>query len=40
MVDLIKNLYQRKAFNRIFMDNNVRNLNLSNKQIVDIGGAN
>lgn len=39
MVTLIKNLYRRKTFNRMFLDENVKNLELSNKIIVDVGGG-
>lgn len=39
MGELIKNLYKRKTFNRMFMDKCVEELNLENKQIVDVGGG-
>ena len=39
MVSLIKNLYQRKTFNRMFLDDNVEKINLSDKILVDVGGG-
>jgi len=39
MVNLIKNLYLRKTFNRMFLDDNVESLEMTNTQIVDIGGG-
>jgi len=37
---LVKNLWNKKTFPRIFLNNKVENLDLENKTILDIGGGN
>lgn len=34
MIELVKNLYFGKTFNRMLMDKCVENINLQNKQII------